>query len=102
MADEHISEGYEKALELFRSLSALLINNTTLLNAHHILDAYGRLRIWAARTGADKPWSTRGSLDQLLRSDKELCATILKVFQLIQNTLEHGQTYSCNLLSIMS
>ncbi|KAI1161770.1 hypothetical protein F5B18DRAFT_424411 [Nemania serpens] len=81
-----LHETYIQCLDLYRSLASYILENNNSntggedeIDSNHLLDEFGRLRIWGEQTKAVLEPKERGSIDDFLRNEERLSEEVKEV-----------------------
>ncbi|KAI1196735.1 hypothetical protein F5X97DRAFT_202072 [Nemania serpens] len=82
----NINETFVRCLDLYRNLAAHILENDNSnteggddIDSNHLLDEFGRLRIWGDQTKAALEPKARSSLDDFLRNEERLSEEVKEV-----------------------
>ncbi|KAI0188963.1 hypothetical protein EV127DRAFT_482205 [Xylaria flabelliformis] len=86
LSGKSFNETFIQCLDLYKTLTICVLEKSNLdigeeadIDFNHLLDEFGRLRIWGEQTKASLAPNARGSLDDFLRNEKRLRQEVQEV-----------------------
>ncbi|KAI1109198.1 hypothetical protein F5Y14DRAFT_433387 [Nemania sp. NC0429] len=93
-SERSIHEIFIRCLDLYRNLASQLLENNDgitaredFIDSDHLLDEFGRLRIWGEQTKAALEPKARSSLDDFLRNEERLSEEVKEVLRQLETGL---------------
>jgi len=85
---DHSAEALETFRDTLLSFNELRGDSVTAMHGTHLLEQYGKLKVWVEQTGSSL--RERGSLDESLRDDPDLREAVANAIQQLKVQLAMG------------